>query len=151
MISVCSSNEGGIRSEDDGFQLVCEDGWLRGVTVAGSTRYLGVSQNLAREAREDSDCSVLKLDNTGAVSACYTFQGFGMLHDIRSLGALDPTHNGIGFQLSVEALGKADLTYRTTGHLLELRPPRETADAGEPLRRRLPAHGTALPSALTGG
>lgn len=117
---VCSSTEGGIRSEDHQLRIVQEHGWVRGVASVGRETYVGVSQNLVRDAREQSDCSVLRIEAAGAVSRCHTFQTYGMLHDLRVLGRADSTHNGIEFRLTERALDRADLVYMVSPAMLSL-------------------------------
>ena len=118
--TVCSSDEGGIRSEDGGFETICADGWLRGVASAGGERYVGISQNRTREAREGSSCTVLRIDESGSIIRRYTFDGYGMVHDMRLLGVADPTHNGIEFLLAEGALDHAGSVYQTSPDLIDL-------------------------------
>ena len=116
---VCSSDEGGIRAEGDGFQTICEHGWVRGVASAGGERYVGISQNRTREARERSSCTVVRVDGSGSILRRYSFEGYGMVHDMRLLGVADPTHNGVDFRLSEEALDHAGLVYQTGPDLID--------------------------------
>lgn len=117
---VCSSNEGGIRLEDNGFRAVCENGWVRGVASAGHDTYVGVSQNLVRDAREQPDCAIVRIDHNCGASRCYTFLNYGMLHDLRVIGTADATHNGLAFQLADAALRNVDYIYEVGADMITL-------------------------------
>lgn len=118
-ISVCSSNESAIVSENGRIQKVCERGWVRGVAKLGASLFIGVSQNLVRDIRGQSDCMIARLDADGMPSRLYTFLGFGMLHDIRTINAPDDTHNGLEFKCD-ETFERDTLMYPTYPYMINL-------------------------------
>lgn len=103
---VLSSREGAAVSAGGVHLPIREEGWVRGLAGDGQGGwYVGVCQNRIRRDRAFSDCSIARIDSgTGAASAVRTLRGFGMVHDIRLLGAADPLHNGIAFPIDVEDL-----------------------------------------------
>jgi hypothetical protein len=103
---VLSSREGAAVSAGGARLPIREEGWVRGLAGDGEgSWYVGVCQNRIRRDRAFSDCSIARIDPaTGAATAVRPLRGYGMVHDIRLLGAPDPLHNGIAFAVDGEAL-----------------------------------------------
>jgi len=117
---VCSSGEGAILSTSGARLMVNPRGWLRGVCRVGDQLYVGITQELHRSARSAADCSVVEVDAQGHITRCYSFLGYGMISDIRTLNEADPVHNEEIFSLEPGAIDDRFLTYETRGTLIDL-------------------------------
>ena len=94
--------------------------FTRGVCRIGDALYAGASQNRIRDVRQGSDSSVLQLDPDGRAVRCYSFLGFGMVHEIRTVNLADETHNALTFAVSARGLAQAFESYQASDQLIDL-------------------------------
>lgn len=117
---VCSSKGGSIVSSSGDQLVINPRAWLRGVCQVGDQFYVGISQELHRAGRTNSDCSVAAIDDEGRIIRSYSFLGYGMVYDIRALDEADPTHNRTVFSLEPGAIDDRFKTYETRDELIDL-------------------------------
>jgi hypothetical protein len=116
----CSSDQGALISES-GLRIDMHPrAFTRGVCRIGDCLYAGASQNRTRDVRQGSDSSVLQLDPDGRALRCYSFLGFGMVHEIRTINLADQTHNNLVFAVSAKALVQPFESYQTFDRLIDL-------------------------------
>ena len=119
-VCVCSSGEGTLTSTSGMRRLIHPRAWLRGLCRVGMQFYVGISQELHRSARAASDCSIVMVGGEGRLERCYSFLGFGVISDLRTLGISDTTHNGISFTLDPGAIDSRFQKYETRSTLIDL-------------------------------
>jgi hypothetical protein len=103
-VMVCSSKDGALMREDGTVLPLAANAWARGVCRRDGRRYVGLSQMRQQRERGRSDCSVVRMDPAGGLDGVWSFRRFGMVHDMRTVGEPDPTHNGVSFDLEPDAL-----------------------------------------------
>jgi hypothetical protein len=124
IVHVCSSNEGAIVTSSGSTCRFGPKAWLRGICRDKQSTFLGISQNLVRTNRAESDCSIIRLDEGRTIERIYTFRGVGMLHDIRIPGFADRMHhNHSVFDIADHALDGRFISYQTEEALVELHDP----------------------------
>ena len=105
VIHVCSSSDCTILRADYQSYALLPQAWTRGYCIHGDRRFVGASENFTRSDRAFSDCCVLELDRHYRYIGALWLPGFGMLHDLRTIGFSDLTsHNGQVFAVNRESL-----------------------------------------------
>ena len=105
VIHVCSSSDCTILRADYQSYALLPQAWTRGYCIQDNRRFVGASENLTRSDRAFSDCCVLELDKSYRYIGAVWLRGFGMLHDLRTIGFSDLTsHNGQVFAVNRESL-----------------------------------------------
>jgi hypothetical protein len=109
---VCSSSDPSILREDGKSFALPPHVLARGFCMQGECRFVGVSENLMREDRPFSNCSIFELDEKYKYIEALWLRGFGMLHDLRSIDWPDAvSHHGRAFALKDQSLDQRFLKH----------------------------------------
>ena len=103
---ICSSLEGGVRSESGDFIKIAERSWVRGYCEKNGDRYLGLCETRFRKDRPSSNCCIVQCAPDFRIKRSFWIPQSGMVHDLRSIDTPDPSHNKKIFSFDRDILDK---------------------------------------------
>jgi hypothetical protein len=116
----CSSNEGAIVSEEGKRIDIHPNAFVRGFATLDGLIYAGISQMRVRARRHDSDCSIAQITSDGVIKRYFSIRGYGLIHEIRTVGQADASHNSISFMLNDYPSSSRFYNIRTEEYLVDL-------------------------------